>query len=147
MKITNQKNIEKQGVILLFLILINLVILAYAFLILRKNGWLTVVLAISFLIFVIRLSTLRFTEFENSGLVISVRKKSLLRTNSFVSPMLEFPVEILNTYYLKSRILYLNISKPNKTQGFKINLAFFSEEQKKRILASISKDQKNTDTV
>lgn len=81
---------------------------------------------------------MEYTEFENSGLVISIKKKHVFQGKGFVQPMLEFPVDTLKKSEIKYQNVYINISSDrDKTHTFKVNLKGFGKRQRKEILNKI----------
>ena len=92
-----------------------------------------------FIILNVCLFNLEYTEFENSGLVISIKKKHVFQGKGFVQPMLEFPVELLKHYELKSNAVYLNVnisrSGSEKIHLFRIGINGFGKKEKTKILS------------
>lgn len=131
----------------MFLAVIDLLIIASIWLIFQKYDWFIIVFLVAFVILLIKICNLHFVEFENSGLVVSIRKRHLLKVNDFVFPILEFPLELLKDSNVKSDILYLSIinneSESNKTNLFKVNLSGFKKDMKTLIVSSLQGDQSN----
>ncbi|WP_312765643.1 hypothetical protein [Epilithonimonas sp.] len=142
MKVSNKKNIETIGTALLILIPMNVIILIWH-LMLRKKDFLFFFSLLLLIIIVVILAKLRYTEYENSGYVITIKKKHPLRANSFVFPALEFPIDLLKNSYLKKNTIYLNVttSESGKLHVFRMSLMGFNSEQRMQILASLDKEK------
>ena|SRR6218665_1831031 len=141
MKVSNKKNIEAIGILLLFLIPTNLIIIIWYLLVLKKTDFGFYSFLVLLIIIAFFLIKLRYTEFENSGYVITIKKKHPLKANSFVFPVLEFPIYLLKHSYLKRNTIYLNIitsvSESEKLHIFRVSLTGFSSKQRMQILASL----------
>lgn len=139
MKITNKKYIEGLGAFLMFLIPLNVIIIVIYLLIFQKADWLVLLMLILLSLLLIKISRLRYTEFENSGLVISLKKKHILHSKGFIFPVFEFPTVLLQKSELKHNIIYLSISKgSSKHNTLKMPLDGFNSEQRLKILMSLT---------
>jgi len=139
MKITNKKYIEGLGAFLMFLIPLNVIIIVIYLLIFQKADWLVLLMLILLSLLLIKISRLRYTEFENSGLVISLKKKPVLHSKGFIFPVFEFPTVLLQKSELKHNIIYLSISKgSSKHNTLKMPLDGFNSEQRLKILMSLT---------
>jgi len=139
MKISNQKRIEKLGIFLIFAIFLDIFVICAHWLIFKQPDLFMMLLLTLFIILIVCLFNLEYTEFENSGLVISIKKKHVFQGKGFVQPMLEFPAELLKHYELKSNAVYLNvnisISGSEKIHLFRIGMNGFSKKEKTKILS------------
>lgn len=142
MKVSNKKNIEAIGTALLVLIPMNLIIMIWHLMI-KKRDFLFFSLLILLIIIVVILAKLRYTEYENSGYVITIKKKHPLRANGFVFPALEFPIALLKDSYLKRNAIYMNIttSESGKLHVFRMSLMGFNSKQRMQILASLDREK------
>jgi hypothetical protein len=141
MKISNKKYIENLGVFLMLCILFILSALGLHFLIFKKiNGPIIGSLVLLAFILII-LSKLNYTEFENSGFVITVKKRHLFSGNSFVFPILEFPVQLLQKFYHKDGHLYLFVVSTNdesKVHCRRLLLYGFTQSQRTELLTLLA---------
>ncbi|MDP9955761.1 hypothetical protein J2X97_001398 [Epilithonimonas hungarica] len=139
MKVSNKKNIEAIGTLLLFLIPTNLIIIIWYLLVLKKTDVVFFSFLVLLIIIAFFLAKLRYTEFENSGYVVTIKKKHPLRADSFVFPVLEFPIALLQHSYLKRNTIYLNVitSESEKLHVFRMSLIGFNSKQRLEILASL----------
>jgi len=139
MKVSNKKNIEAIGTLLLFLIPTNLIIIIWYLLVLKKTDVVFFSFLVLLIIIAFFLAKLRYTEFENSGYVVTIKKKHPLRADSFVFPVLEFPIALLKHSYLKRNTIYLNIttSESEKLHVFRMSLIGFNSKQRVEILTSL----------
>ncbi len=141
MKVSNKKSIEKLGLFLMFMVALDMALISMQWLIVRQPDTFIIILLILFIVLVIYLSKLQYTEFENSGFVLTIKKKHLLDGKGFTIPILELPVELLIELQLKKNKMYLSVRsiKPNsdKIQVLKINLRGFNKEQQKILLRLI----------
>ena len=138
MKISNQKRIEKLGIFLIFAIFLDIFVICAHWLIFKQPDLFMMLLLTLFIILIVCLFNLEYTEFENSGLVISIKKKHVFQGKGFVQPMLEFPVENLKKCEIKSQNVYININTDrDKTHTFKVNLKGFGKRQRNEILNKI----------
>jgi len=139
MKISNQKRIEKLGIFLIFAIFLDIFVICAHWLIFKQPDLFMMLLLTLFIILNVCLFNLEYTEFENSGLVISIKKKHVFQGKGFVQPMLEFPVELLKHYELKSNAVYLNVnisrSGSEKIHLFRIGINGFGKKEKTKILS------------
>ncbi len=142
MKITNKKYIEGLGAFLMFLIPLNVIVIVIYLLIYQKADWLVFLMLLLLILLIIKVSRLRYTEFENSGLVISLKKKHVLHTKGFVFPVFEFPTVLLQKSELKHNYIYLSITSiskgSNKKNTLKMPLGGFNSEQRSKILMSLT---------
>ncbi|OJX31945.1 MAG: hypothetical protein BGO86_06385 [Chryseobacterium sp. 36-9] len=145
MKVSNKKSIEKLGLFLMFMLILDLTLIGMQWLIVRQPDQFIITLLILFIALVIYMTKLKYTEFENSGFVISIKKKHLLNGSGFVFPLLEFPSEIIKDCKLKSQVIYLQVlnstNSKKKVQVFRISLAGFDPNEQKEILNQILNDK------
>lgn len=139
MKISNQKRIEKLGIFLISITFLDIMLLCTHWLIFRQPDLFMMLLLTLFIILIVYLFNLEYTEFENSGLVISIKKKHIFQGKGFVLPILEFPVELLKHYEIKSNAVYLNVntsrSGSEKIHLFRIGMNGFGKKEKTKILS------------
>lgn len=142
MKVSNKQNIEAVGLFLMFMIPVILVVAICHFMIIKKIDWIIIILIPMLLAIMVSLYTLHYKEFENSGYVITIKKKYPLRAKGFALPILEFPLNLLKEFHIDGRTIYLKLASSNmeseKTNVFKIVLSGFSEAQCDEITKSLS---------
>lgn len=137
MTITNKKKIETVGALLIFLIPLILIVIFCHFMLFRKLDEIILIFALLLVAVIILIFRLHYKEFENSGFVITVKKKHPLFGKGFVSPILEFPVDLLKDVQIKQEFIYLNIASSDthsdKLHKFKIGIQGFSPNQHKAL--------------
>ncbi|WP_379963259.1 hypothetical protein [Epilithonimonas sp. UC225_85] len=147
MKVSNKKNIEAIGLCLIFSIPVIVAVMIFDFMIIKKIDVISTILIVLMLLIVLLLYTLRYKEFENSGYVITIVKKHPLLAKSFKSPVLEFPVNLLQDFHIKGNIIYLTLKSNNtateKTHVLKFILSGFNDKQRQQIITSLSETIKN----
>ncbi|RKE79113.1 hypothetical protein [Epilithonimonas arachidiradicis] len=140
MKISNKKNIERLGLFLMLMLILDIALIGLQWLIVRQPDRFIIVLLILFIALTIYLSKLQYTEFESSGLVITIKKKNLFSGNSFVFPLVELPVQLIKNCELKSQVLYIRCETcdaKEKTRNIKINIIGFNKQQQNCIVKNL----------
>lgn len=143
MKVNDKKNIKLLGLFLLSMLILDTALIALLWLINQKPNQLIVFLLIVFIVITYNLSKLQYTEFENSGLVITIKKKKLFTGNAFGKPLLELPVQLIQKCELKSQVLHIycqTFKSKEKQLNFKVNVIAFTRKQKGFILQNLSVD-------
>ena len=104
----------------------------------RRPDWFILILLTLLIALLITLYGQQYIEFENSGLVISIRKRPLIGGQGFVRPMVEFPSYLLEGYELRRNMICLKIGNdspgPDRTRYLKIGIRGFKDNQIIKVL-------------
>lgn len=148
MTLSNQKNMNILRMVFLCMIFFLFLKIILNLLVYKSLNIITGCLILFCIIIFILLRKLHYTEYENSGYIISIRKISLLGINSKMVPILEFPLYLLHKFCIKNNHLYLwirrngTVSDP-KLRFFKVSLFGFTVKQRTQIEILLSEQIKN----
>jgi len=138
MKISNRRYITRLAWYLTFFIPVIVLVMLFQFLLTKKVD--TIIIAFGLLLIAIirTVYLLSYIEFENSGYVLTVKKRHPFASKGIVFPILEFPLDLLKECDIKKHSLLLIVenSQGSKTHQFKILMEGFTSEQKNKILTS-----------
>lgn len=150
MIISNKKHIETIGAFLMFLIPFILMVMIFQFVIVKKIDAVIIIFLILMMAVIMVLYNLRYKEIENSGFVLTVKKKHPIFGKGFVFPKYEFPVDLLEDFHVKGQTVFLDLGSGSGTSGkirrIKIELKGFNTEQRNEIIKSLADGKKNTST-
>lgn len=142
MIVSNKKNIETTGIFLMFFIPLILIVILCHFMIFRKIDGMIIIFSLLLIVILTLIYRLQYKEFENSGFVITIKKRHPLLGKGFVFPMLEFPVDLLKEFEMKEHSIYFKIAtadiQSDKIHKFKIALNGFTDNQCNEILRSLT---------
>lgn len=141
MKISNQKAIERTGCFIICLIPISCIAILVQYLQSVKADVFIIVLFILNMLNLIILLRLRYTEFENSGFVVTVYKRSLWQQHTYIRPHLEFPADMLISFSIRKHTLCLTVKSGRANMEMKkllkIDHSGFSDGQIDQIIKSL----------
>lgn len=138
MKISNRKYITRLAWYLTFFMPVIALVMLFQFLLSKKIDTIIIAFGLLLIAIVRTVYLLSYIEFENSGYVLTVKKRHPFASKGIVFPILEFPLDLLKECDIKKQSLLLIVenSQRSKTHQFKILMEGFTGEQKNEILTS-----------
>lgn len=142
MVVSNQNIVKRSGLFLLFLMIVDLAVLTIHWWFFRKPDWLFLILLVLLVALLIIIYFTEYTEFENSGFIIYVRRKHFLSGTGEVVRLYEFPIVLLQEWKKKGYTILLKVNSNNsiasRTYIFKIDINSFGEKQQYLIQSSLA---------
>ena len=118
---------------MMFSIPLILIVILCHFMIFRKVDMVIICFSLLLIAISALIYRLHYKEFENSGFVITVKKRHPLLGKGFVFPILEFPVDMLKEFQMKEHSIHLKIGTTdihsNKMHKFRLELNGFTDNQ------------------
>ncbi|GEM_PF-3018170 len=141
MIISNRANVRKRVVLLIGMMMMIVLISGARLMLIQKPDTITMLLLAILIVLMVILPRLEMMEFENSGLVVSMKRRGILSSSLHNQVLFEVPLSAIQDIELSGKMLQIKILTENidrkKIKAINVSLKNFSHLQRQEILESL----------